>query len=86
MIEELRHHGYVISPGTLYPMLHALESAGALRSSQTVVAGKTRRYYRTTKAGDAMLKELRLRTRELVGEVLGTPPARVMKRPLKRVA
>ncbi|WP_287830435.1 helix-turn-helix transcriptional regulator [Idiomarina sp.] len=24
MIEELRHHGYQISPGTLYPMLHML--------------------------------------------------------------
>ncbi|MGB2819267.1 MAG: hypothetical protein WBC37_18835 [Burkholderiaceae bacterium] len=63
-----------------------LEDAGALRSSQTVVAGKTRRCYRTTKAGDAMLKELRLRTREFVDEVLATPRARVVKRPLKRVA
>jgi len=24
MIEELREHGYAISPGTLYPMLHGL--------------------------------------------------------------
>jgi len=26
--EELAHHGYDISPGTLYPMLHAMESKG----------------------------------------------------------
>jgi DNA-binding PadR family transcriptional regulator len=29
MIEELRRHGYRISPGTLYPMLHALERKGS---------------------------------------------------------
>jgi PadR family transcriptional regulator, regulatory protein PadR len=73
MIEELRHHGYTISPGTLYPMLHSLEEAGALRSSQTIVAGKTRRYYRTTKSGDAILAELRLLAREFVNEVLEPP-------------
>ena len=28
MIEELRHHGYKISPGTLYPMLRAMEKDG----------------------------------------------------------
>jgi DNA-binding PadR family transcriptional regulator len=28
MIEELARHGYKISPGTLYPMLHALERKG----------------------------------------------------------
>jgi PadR family transcriptional regulator PadR len=73
MIEELRRHGYTISPGTLYPMLHSLEEAGALRSSQAIVAGKTRRYYRTTKSGDAILAELRLRAREFVDEILEPP-------------
>lgn len=86
MIEELRRHGYAISPGTLYPMLHALEEAGALRSSQTVVAGKMRRYYRTTKVGDIVLKELRFRAREFVAEMLERPTPTVTKRPLKRVA
>jgi PadR family transcriptional regulator, regulatory protein PadR len=32
MIEELARHGYRISPGTLYPMLHALERKGYLTS------------------------------------------------------
>ena len=31
MIEELAHHGYKLSPGTLYPMLHAMEKRGYLR-------------------------------------------------------
>lgn len=76
MIEELRRHGYSIGPGTLYPMLHALEAAGALRSSQTLIAGKNRRYYRTTKAGDALLAELRAKLREFVDEVLESAAGR----------
>ncbi|MET7335022.1 helix-turn-helix transcriptional regulator [Nonomuraea sp. NPDC005650] len=28
MTEELKRHGYVISPGTLYPTLHRLEAGG----------------------------------------------------------
>jgi DNA-binding PadR family transcriptional regulator len=75
MIEELRRHGYSIGPGTLYPILHGLESAGALRSRLTLVEGKNRRYYRTTRAGDALLAELRSKVREFVDEVL-EPAAR----------
>jgi len=30
MIEELARHGYKLSPGTLYPMLHAMERKGYL--------------------------------------------------------
>jgi PadR family transcriptional regulator PadR len=70
MMEELKRHGYDISPGTLYPMLHALEGAGLLASTAEVVDGKGRRYYRTTKAGDSLLRQLRARIGELVDEVL----------------
>jgi len=70
MIEELRRHGYSISAGTMYPMLHGLEEAGALRSRQTLVEGKIRKYYETTKSGDALLAELRLKVREFADEVL----------------
>ena len=28
MIDELAHHGYRLSPGTLYPMLHKMERDG----------------------------------------------------------
>lgn len=31
-IEELARHGYKLSPGTLYPLLHGLEGKGYLRS------------------------------------------------------
>ena len=70
MIDELERHGYDIGPGTLYPLLHGLEEAGFLRSRRTLVGGKLRRYYRTTKAGDDLLATLRTRIRELVDEVL----------------
>lgn len=73
MIEELRRHGHSIGPGTLYPMLHALEETGALRSTRKLVDGKTRRYYRTTKLGDALLASMRMRLRELVDEILERP-------------
>ena len=33
MIEELARHGYRISPGSLYPLLHGLEQKGYLRST-----------------------------------------------------
>ncbi|MEO8508871.1 MAG: helix-turn-helix transcriptional regulator [Betaproteobacteria bacterium] len=70
MMEELRRHGYAISPGTFYPLLHSLEAGGVLASTQEVAEGRARRYYRTTRAGDAVLRELRDRIRELVDEVM----------------
>ncbi len=34
MAEELARHGYKISPGTLYPILHGLEKRGYLKSEE----------------------------------------------------
>ena len=70
MIEELRHHGYSMGPGTLYPILHNLEGLGCLRSRQEVVGGKQRKYYVATAKGKRALVELRKKIRELVREVL----------------
>jgi len=80
MMEELKRHGYDISPGTMYPLLHALETAGTLVSTDKVVNGKIRKYYGTTKAGDALLRELRAKIRELVEEVLDPPPHKPARR------
>jgi DNA-binding PadR family transcriptional regulator len=71
LAEELAHHGYRISPGTLYPTLHRMEEEGLLRSCQRVVDGRTRRVYRITKTGKADLAEGRRTLRELADEVLG---------------
>ena len=70
MIEELRRHGYTLSPGTLYPILHGLESAGLVRSRTEVVNGKMRKYYSATAKGRRALAEARQKIGELVSEVL----------------
>jgi DNA-binding PadR family transcriptional regulator len=70
IMEELGRHGYKLSPGTLYPILHQLEADGYLVSKANVVGGKQRKDYRITKAGRTLLKEARTRLRELVSEVL----------------
>jgi PadR family transcriptional regulator PadR len=70
MIEELARHGYVLSPGTLYPILHAMETGGYLTSERQVVGGKVRKYYRITDVGENALTDIRPKIRELVGEVM----------------
>ena len=70
MIEELRRHGYTLSPGTLYPILHGLEGGGLVRSRTEVVNGKMRRYYSATAKGRRALAEARQKIGELVSEVL----------------
>ncbi len=81
MIEELKRHGYALSPGTLYPILHGLEAAGYLRSEQQVVNGKVRRYYRGTNKGLKALDKLKVKVRELTEEVLeGDHPQRAVGR------
>jgi PadR family transcriptional regulator, regulatory protein PadR len=70
LIDELRHHGYELSPGTLYPLLHQLEAEGYLVHAQHVVGGKVRKYYTTTAAGIEALNEARARIQELVDEVM----------------
>lgn len=69
MVQELAHHGYTISYGTLYPILHDLEKEGLLISSASIVEGKIRKYYSITPAGELTLKELRNYLGELTDEV-----------------
>lgn len=71
MLQELARHGYDLSPGTLYPILHSLEKAGLLLSEKRTVQGKVRKYYRMTEEGCRALDLLRPKVRELVHEVLG---------------
>lgn len=68
--EELSHHGYRLSPGTLYPLLHGLASSGYLRCSPKVESGRVRKYYTITSRGRWALGEAKKRLTELVKEVL----------------
>lgn len=70
LIKELGRHGYKISPGTLYPILHDLENSGYLVREDRVVGGKVRKYYSLTDEGRQALDEAKEKIRELVDEVL----------------
>ena len=70
MIEELARHGYRLSPGTLYPVLHGLEARKYLRSKVVRSPdGARRRLYRITPAGRRALDAAKLKVRELFGEL-----------------
>ena len=69
MIQELARHGYKLSPGTLYPMLHALERRGYLKSRKKQLGRTFRRLYRATPLGRAANKVARRQLRELAGEL-----------------
>jgi PadR family transcriptional regulator len=69
LIEELREHGYKVGPGTLYPILHAMEEAGYLRSKSVIVNGKHRRLYEITGPGKRALKQGKLKVRALCDEL-----------------
>ncbi len=66
MLKELAHHGYEVSPGTLYPLLKRMEANGWLTSKADPTKGpKAPRAYRITKNGRAVLKLVRKQLLEL---------------------
>lgn len=74
IIEELRRHGYRLSPGTLYPMLQGLERKGHLRSCREGEGRRARRLYTITAQGREALADARARVKELFGELFERPP------------
>jgi PadR family transcriptional regulator, regulatory protein PadR len=70
MIEELQRHGYKMSAGTLYPMLHGLESRGLLRSEKIRLGRRSRRVYRATASGRKALAKAKEKVNLLLGELL----------------
>ncbi|HET7206321.1 MAG TPA: helix-turn-helix transcriptional regulator [Terriglobales bacterium] len=87
MMEELRRHGYKVSPGMFYPLLHSMEKRGLLRSRQ---GGRRngRRVYRATPDGQKALAMAKHRVQELFSELFedvlgarsGKTPAKVSAR------
>ncbi|HBT19613.1 MAG TPA: PadR family transcriptional regulator [Clostridiaceae bacterium] len=69
MMEELKRHGYDISPGALYPLLHSMEKSGLLSMEEHLVDGKIRKYYETTPLGQEVLEEARKKAKELFKEI-----------------
>jgi len=70
IMEELARHGYIISPGTLYPILHEMEKNGLLRTRKSKVGGKIRKVHKTTAKGNETLEGLKRFVSELSEEVL----------------
>ncbi len=69
MIEELGRHGYRLSAGTIYPMLHRLETSGLLRSQEERNGRRRRRTYRATRAGEKALTAAKQKVWELFSEL-----------------
>jgi PadR family transcriptional regulator PadR len=80
LMEELRHHGYDIGPGTLYPVLHQMQKSGLIRSTHKVIDGKRRKNLRATTAGKKLLGQARTQLIELVSEVIDDKDARQLRR------
>jgi PadR family transcriptional regulator, regulatory protein PadR len=69
MAEELARHGYRISLGTLYPLLHGMEKKGYLRSADKRSGQAIRKVYRATPLGRKALKAMKVKVSELFGEL-----------------
>ena len=71
MLEELREHGYRVSPGTLYPLLARMEKLGLLErvTTRRKQSPKDARPYQATPAGRRALREVEAGLRELIGEI-----------------
>lgn len=70
MAEELARHGYQISPGTLYPLLHGLEKKGYLRATEQRNGRSLRKVYRATAKGRRALAAAKSKVKELFHELV----------------
>ncbi len=86
IIEELARHGYRLSPGTLYPLLHGLEERGYLSSSEEIGLRQSRRVYRATHKGRKAMAAAKVKVRELFSELLEDehPESGLPRRPAAR--
>ncbi|MBE5850020.1 MAG: helix-turn-helix transcriptional regulator [Lachnospiraceae bacterium] len=74
MIETLRSRSqnvFELKAGTLYPLLHTLESKNYLTSYEQDGFGKTRKYYSITDAGRKYLKTKLTEWETFTGAVAG---------------
>ena len=70
MMEELARHGYRISAGSLYPILHGLEKKGYLRTRVKRNGKSLRKEYRATPLGRKALAAAKSKVRELFRELI----------------
>ena len=73
-IRQASQESINLAEGVVYPVLHALEQQGALRSKEKSVNGRRRVYYRLTAKGNRRLDDLARRWDQVsagVSSVLG---------------
>jgi PadR family transcriptional regulator PadR len=68
--KQLQDWDYDISPGSLYPLLHALEKAQLLKSRVKIFKGRARKYYDITDQGLAVLAELQKEMADVMARML----------------
>ena len=56
-LKKRSNNVFELKAGTLYPLLHGMESKGYLTSYEQEEGGKTRKYYGLTREGRKVLKE-----------------------------
>lgn len=72
MLQELRRHGYEVSPGTLYPLLHRMERLGWLRCEVEAGGGpRAKRSFYATQRGKEVLTTALGQLNELITETGG---------------
>lgn len=70
MIDELASHGYRLSAGTLYPLLHKMMHDGYLTSREERDGRTVRKLYSITDKGRDGLALAKARIREFTGEAM----------------
>ena len=68
MMNELKSHGYEMSAGSLYPILHNMESDGLMIKEEKLVDGKIRKYYSLTSKGNKILDEAKKEPMNCLGK------------------
>ena len=58
LLERLDSHGLPTDANTLYPLLRRLEKQGFLTSEWNTEESRPRKFYRVSRAGDALLQSL----------------------------
>lgn len=70
IIKELQRHGYTVSPGTIYPILHKMNQDSLLNDHTETINGKRRIYYKATVKGKNILEQAQEKIKELYKEVI----------------
>ena len=69
ILNEMHELGFKLSPGTLYPTLHALREEDDVTVNKQVVGGRIRKLYRATAKGRRELRGVKEKLRILMKEI-----------------